>query len=664
MKKLVSSLVALTLLLALLPACKEAAQTPGPTAPGAPQEDSYTFSYADTIAWDAEYDVVVVGFGGAGATASIAASEAGANVLLTEKAPQGEEGGNSKVCYQIILNYTDYDDGVAYLKQECEGYDNMTDELIDFIVKGTMGNADWLESVGIQRPVTTMVAGEYPEFEGTQSVVFDFIPSTGAASGKFYWDSLHTAVVDRKDNIDVWFESPAQHLIQDPFTKTVLGVQIDRQGQTVNVRAKNGVVLACGGFENNEDMIEQFTQREACYPIGGLYNTGDGINMAIEVGADLWHMAAISGPWLTLLNDADAPDGSKQAWFNQPSMGMNLIPGGASIYVGTDGMRFIPESGIHRHGHINHSGSFYSMVVPNTMYMIFDETARLAGPLMPTFSEDNSAEIESGLIVKADTLEELAQKLGIPADGRVPNLTQPTDGITASTDITYRRSGLVYQVELYNRYCKEGYDEQFGRDPKTLTPIAKAPYYAIQVVPALVNTQGGPRRNTNCEILDTEGNVIPHLYGAGELGSMYGGAYTAGGNVAETLFSGRTAGANAAAPKSEVPAVTVSKVDSELKEFPGAFSAAEENVTLAEGETIGVGTGMGGEIKVKVTRKDGVITAVEILDHHETPSISDPAIAQIPQAIVAANSVEVDAVAGATVTSDAIKQAVTAALEK
>ena len=110
--------------------------------------------------------------------------------------------------------------------------------------------------------------------------------------------------------------------------------------------------------------------------------------------------------------------------------------------------------------------------------------------------------------------------------------------------------------------------------------------------------------------------------------------------------------------------MTVSKVDSELKEFPGAFSAAEENVTLAEGETIGVGTGMGGEIKVKVTREDGVITAVEILDHHETPSISDPAIAQIPQAIVAANSVEVDAVAGATVTSDAIKQAVTAALEK
>ena len=146
MKKLVSSLVALTLLLALLPACKEAAQTPGPTAPGAPQEDSYTFSYADTIAWDAEYDVVVVGFGGAGATASIAASEAGANVLLTEKAPQGEEGGNSKVCYQIILNYTDYDDGVAYLKQECEGYDNMTDELIDRFVKGNMGKAAWLSS--------------------------------------------------------------------------------------------------------------------------------------------------------------------------------------------------------------------------------------------------------------------------------------------------------------------------------------------------------------------------------------------------------------------------------------------------------------------------------------------------------------------------------------
>lgn len=618
-------------------------------------------TYSDTIRWDAEYDVVVIGFGGAGAAASIAAAEEGAKVLLTEKAPLGEEGGNSRYSYQIILNYTDYDAGVAYLKAESEGYDNMTDEIIDFIVRGSMENADWLESVGIQRPVTAMVAGEYPELEGTTNVVFDFIPSTGAASGKYYWDSLRTAVVERNESISVWFDSPAKHLIQDPFTKTVLGVQIEHEGEMLNVKAVNGVVLACGGFENNEEMLEAFTQRENLLPIGTLYNTGDGINMAIEVGAKLWHMAALSGPWITLYNDQSV---NNQAWFNQPSMGMCLAKNGAAIYVGSDGTRFVRESGMHRHGHMNYSGSWYSQVTPNTMYMIFDETARLAGPIMPTMSEDMSAEIESGLIIKADTIEELAAKLGIPADSSAPDLTKMTDGVTAGESIAYRRAGLAYQVDLYNRYCEEGYDEQFDRDPATLQPISTAPYYAIRIYPAIVNTQGGPVRNTNCEILDTENNVIPHLYGAGELGSMYGGAYTGGGNVSETLFSGRTAGKNAAAVKEPVAAFTLEKVSSEIRTFAGAFDETAETLELAEGEYIGVGTGMGGDVKVKVTMNGDVITGVEILSHHETPSISDAAIEQIPAAIVAANSVEVDAVAGATVTSDAIIQAVLNALNK
>ncbi len=618
-------------------------------------------AYADTIRWDAQYDVVVVGFGGAGATSAIAAVEEGANVLLTEKAPLGHEGGNSRYSYQIILNYTDYDDGVAYLKAECQGMDNMTDEIIDFIVRGSMGNADWMESVGIQRPVNAMIGGEYPELPGTNSVVFSFVPDTGAASGKHYWESLRAAVVARKDNIDVWFESPATHLIQDPFTKTVLGVEIEHEGEKLNVRATNGVVLACGGFENNPEMLEHYTQREELYPIGTLYNTGDGIRMGIEVGADLWHMAALSGPWITLFNDQSV---SNQAWFNQPSMGMNLAKNYASIYVGPDGTRFANESGMHRHGHTNYSGSYYSQITPYPMYMIFDETARLAGPIMPTFSEDMSEEIESGLIVKADTLEELAEKIGVQADGPLPNLTQMTDGVTAGEELTYQRAGLVYQVNLYNRYCEEGYDEQFDRNPATLVPISTAPYYAIKLVPAIVNTQGGPVRNTNCEVIDTNGNAIPHLYSAGELGSMYGGWYTAGGNVAETLFSGRTAGRNAAKAKEEIPTVALTKVESDIREFASALDADEESVQLAEGEAIGIGTGMGGDVKVKVTTDGDQIVAVEVLEHHETAVISDPAIEQIPAAIVAANSADVDAVAGATLTSKAIMQAVHNALGK
>lgn len=665
MKKAVSIFLALLLCVGTITACTPgAAPLPTDTGKNLPTEGVKELTYADTIVWDTEYDVVVVGFGGAGAVSSVAAAEAGAKVLLTEKAPEGDEGGNTRYSYQIILNYTDYDEGVKYLEAECEGIDNMTPEIIDFIVSGSMGNADWLESVGVRRPVNVMVGGEYPELPGAESAVFSFVPNSEGEitmmNTKEYWFSMREAVVSRVDNIDVWFESPAQHLIQDPFTKTILGVQIERKGQMVNVRAKNGVILACGGFENNEEMIEHFTQREIFHPIGTLYNTGDGIKMGIEVGANLTRMAALSGPWITIKTDD-----MDHAWFNQPSMGRMLSKGNAAIYVGKDGMRFTAESGTHRHGHVNYSGNFYSQITPYPMYMVFDETARLAGPIMPGFSEDMSKEIESGLIVKADTIAALAEKLGIAVDASPANRTAPTDGITAGVDITYRRAGLVNQVARYNDFCKQGYDLQFDRNPDTLQAIEKAPFYGIKIEPAVVNTQGGPQRNTNCEVLDTMGNPIPNLYSAGELGSMYGGYYTAGGNLAETIFSGRMAGKNAAQPKEPLPVVALAEVSSSLQQFDSDIAFGEQEIATAGNEYIGVGEGgMGGAITVKVTMEGDKIAKAEILKHGETPGISDPAITTIPEAIVAANSPDVDAVSGATMTSRAIIAAVKDALSK
>lgn len=610
-----------------------------------------------TIEWDAEYDVVVAGFGGAGAVSAITAADEGAKVLLLEKGPEGEAGGNTRYAAQILLTPTDREKAITYFKAMRGGYNYQSDDVIELIVDGAMAIPEWLVAMGADKEnLLQFPLIEYPDLPGADGISTTIIDKEFWTSK--FWGLLFSNVSERAENIDVWYSAPAVRLIQDPATRIIHGVKVEQNGQTLNVRAKNGVVMAVGGFENNEEMIEHYTQREHLEPIGTLYNTGDGIRMAIEVGADLWHMAALSGPWITLYNDESV---NNQAWFNQPSMGMNLAKNGASIYVGQDGTRFAPESGMHRHGHINYSGNFYSQITPDPMWMIFDETARLAGPIMPSFSEDMSAEIESGLIVKADTIAELAEKIGVQVDGPLPDLTQMTDGVTAGESVAYRRAGLVYQVELYNRYCEDGYDEQFDRNPATLAPIATAPYYAIKLVPALVNTQGGPKRNTNCEILDTQGNTIPHLYGAGELGSMYGGYYTAGGNVAETLFSGRTAGANAAKAKDAVPTIELTAVASDIREF-GSDLDKQATYDLAEGETIGVGAGMGGELVVKVTRADGVITKVEVLSHGETPAISDPALEQIPQAIVEANAAAVDAVAGATVTSNAIMQAVAAAI--
>ncbi|MDR0388474.1 MAG: FAD-binding protein [Spirochaetaceae bacterium] len=612
-------------------------------------------AYVDTIPWDAEFDVVVIGFGGAGASASIAAAEAGARVLLTEKAPLGHEGGNSRYSYQLVRNYGSYEAGIAYVKAESAGFDHMTDEIIDFIVRGSMENAVWLESVGLA-PINRVMKplGEYPEFPGANQVFMDLVTDPDLASEKPYWANLRKGVVDRQDKISVWFEAPAKHLIQDPFTKTIVGVQIEKEGQMLNVRAKNGVVMACGGFENNETMIEYYTQREHLYPMGTLYNTGDGIRMALEVGADLWHMNALSGPFITV----KAP-GMEIAYFaRKTSMVQSLAAGGGVIIVGKDGTRFMTESEVTRHGHIYYSGNFYSQITPDPMWMIFDENARRAGfDLPPQFSPDLSAEIASGLVVQANTIAELARKIGVQVDSPIPNSSPISTFRLNNWDQTYRTVGLVNQVNAYNQYCANNFDPQFNRKPETMAPINRPPYYALQLQPAMVNTQGGARRNIKCEILDPFGKPIPHLYGAGEFGSFYGGNYTAGGNVAETMFSGRTAGTNAALPKPTLEPLSLARAASQLRSFPNEI-AQQKQIALGTNEYLGVATGMGGEVVVKI-RIDGTrIAEVEVVSHNETQGLSDPAIEQIPQAIVTANTPTVDVVAGASITSRAIMNAV------
>ncbi len=633
MKKFLSLMLAALMLLSCIPAMADTA-----------------IAYADTIVWNTEYDVVVIGFGGAGAVSSIAASEAGAKVLLTEKAPLGHEGGNTRYCAQVIRNYGSYEAGMAYVTAEAEGYENMTEEIRDFVVRGSMSNPEWLESVGLSPMTKDYVLGEYPEFPGADEMYIYTVKNDKVTNGKSYWETVRGGVVDRKENIDVWFESPAKHLIQDPFSKAVIGVQIEHEGELLNVRALNGVVLACGGFENNEEMVENYTQRERMYPLGTTYNTGDGILMAQEVGAQLWHMNALSGPWITIKTDD-----MDRAYFN--GMAQNLATNMGCIYVGPDGTRFMNESGAQRHGHINYSGNYYSQISTYPMYAIFDQTAFDSGlNTPPSFGDDLTDEIEKGIIVKADTIADLAEKIGINVDTQTPNVSN-----SMMWDDTYMFAGLVNQVELYNQYCEEGFDHQFNRHPNSLTPIKDGPFYAIELQPAMVNTQGGAKRNLDCQVLDTNNEPIPHLYSAGEFGSFYAGAYTGGGNVAETMFTGRVAGANAAAVKEPLPAMNTTAAVSEIKAYGSDMDKASD-VALETNELLGTGMGIGGELQVGVTLEDGVIVGVRVISHNETPGISDEAIHAIPTRIMMSGTTQVDIMSGATITSNAIIQAVENAL--
>jgi succinate dehydrogenase/fumarate reductase flavoprotein subunit len=257
--------------------------------------------------------------------------------------------------------------------------------------------------------------------------------------------------------------------------------------------------------------------------------------MAQKAGADLWHMNnALAGIGAILVDDDD----------------LGRVPVSVSLYsapyilTDQEGKRFMNESIRGRHG----LGEKEHLIFFDTLgtqkftripcYAILDSRV-LKRPLVSSgmkfgwynwytkykWSQDNSAEIEKGWIIKGDTIEDLAAKLDVKPDS------------------------LQKTLATYNQFCDTGIDSEFGRPKMNLTKIDQPPYVALKIYPIMYNTQGGPRRNASCQIVDPFNNPIPRLYSAGELGSFWGWMYNGGGNNSECLATGRIAGNNAASLK-------------------------------------------------------------------------------------------------------------------
>lgn len=593
-------------------------------------------SFESTVDWAAEYDVVVIGYGAAGATAAVSAVDAGAQkVLILEKAPYGEEGGNSRYAAQLVLSPTDREAALTYYKNLRGMFDNQTDEMIEGLVDGLCSVRGWLDAHGASYIDYPFV--EYPELEGSECAVTVLV-NKKSWSGEYY-KFLQGLVKGYEDRIDVWYETPGVKLIQDKTTGIVHGVVARNQDELINIRAKNGVVMAMGGFENNDEMLENYCQLSNAYSKGARFNTGDGVKMAIDVGADLWHMSALSGNDVNFVNP-ETGVAAGYALTNPKKAGyVSGFPAHAMIIVGGDGTRFMDETAFPRHGHTYLSGTWFTQLIPENSWCVFDETARVAVPAYPTWSEGMVDEMDKGWVIKADTLEELAGLMGVPAEN------------------------LTAEVERYNGYCETGVDIEFGNSDEhvaeALVPLTTAPYYAFPVKATMTNTQGGAKRNTQCEVLDVWGEPIPHLYSAGEFGSFYTDIYNGGGNLGECAFTGATAGTNAAAVKTDVLAGSVMEGKTAVD-----FSAVEASYETADNEYIGVGMGIADGLTVKVTMDGDQMTAIEVISHNETKGISDAAIAEMPERILQAQSVEVDGVSGATSTSNGIKAAVTDALSQ
>jgi len=405
------------------------------------------------------------------------------------------------------------------------------DEMVRVWAEEMSLNNDWLASLGgdPQEHQFQPEGIEFPELPGADCVhKFHDGPTYGYS---FTWQRFESLVRERP--IPIEFEPPARELIRHPETGEIVGVVAERGGETINIKGRKAVVLTCGGFENNQEMIRDYLPGVPyCYPSGTPYNEGDGIRMALSVGADLWHMNNFAGPSMALKVPEFPATMSLQALHFSKE-----FPG-AMIVVGPDAKRFGDEKFKTRHGKVPFGGAWRPMAVPCPMYMIFDETLMNAAPLYKKepnrgwvpimeaydWSDDNRAELARGWIKSADDIETLAGEIGLDANG------------------------LSATLARWNDQAQAGRDDDFGRQ-LMLTAFDGGPYYAMELSPSMINTQGGPRRNERAEVLKPDGRPIPRLYSAGELGSIYSYLYQGTGNIGECLVFGRIAGRNAAAER-------------------------------------------------------------------------------------------------------------------
>lgn len=237
--------------------------------------------------WDVEADVVVVGFGGAGAAAAIEAHDAGAQVLILEKAPPNRPGGNTGCCAGYMLVPSSIAEGVDYYRALAFGTVS-DEELIYTMAKEIVGVPDWLKQLNV--PLVAggrEMPGTFPTLPGSR---VDQISVTGGGSVAF--NILAEQVKSR--GIRVLCETPGARLLQDPSTMEIHGILARQNNAASYIKARRAIVLACGGYQNNAEMLANFNYPGIAFCHSGTpYNTGDGITMASAAGAKLWQVIGV-----------------------------------------------------------------------------------------------------------------------------------------------------------------------------------------------------------------------------------------------------------------------------------------------------------------------------------------------------------------------------------
>ncbi len=588
--------------------------------------------------WDYEADIVVCGFGGGGAMAMRSAIENGCSCLALESAPVEYAGGSTACCAGVCSATTDIDrfiySSMGYLTPEAA--QRIADEEVKVVT--------WLTANGLQ-------------FNGALAVGF----------GHGLYESEKQAVLSCGAN--VLYETKVKHLVFDPVTKEVFGVQAETKDGPVYVKANKGVVLATGNFAGNPDLMHTYMlPREIEFAQNGSpYDDGAAIEMGQEIGAGMLNMNIFT----LELTDMDLKKASEGI-----GVGVDICPRGdyawSLMYVNQKGQRFMNEDQVldHFKGNLpwlefgGTAAAGYTGWTNLPCYLIVDSKLADSSPLNTVsqygmayagafglyhWSNDNQAEVEKGWIVKADTIEELCEKLA-ESSGH-----DPIDP-----------EALKATIEEYNQLCNAGEKDRFGRT--SWSTIDTAPYYACELETGCVYTMGGLKPGMNFETLECHDNPIPRLYHCGDVGqhnaiiSMGTCGAMAGGSIAARELSRMES--------RSIPGEVGTVIAPPTSEEMAAAAFIEREDGLAEpGEWIdGVYTaqaeGMNGTFDVNVTIEGGYISAVDFGPNNETEGLGAAALEQIPNIVISNQSYTFDAISGASTTSAGVSAAIRKCLQQ
>ncbi len=594
--------------------------------------------------FDREVDFLVVGYGLAGECAALEASDIDpeADILVIEKMDEANQGGNSIASGQTVIvpSPDDIDTFKTYVAA-CFEPNPIPDEYLDWMCDEFANQVDWIQ--GTVSPVgyeIGYVSGgplswgklvtEFPDLDGS-----NFVGCSGhvRAAGETFeyggvWRGFHLACQAR-ENITVEYECAFTNVIIDADGK-VVGAVVDNKGTEERIGSTHGVVLACGGYENNLQMQRDFHGMDMVYTGGTPGNTGDAIQVLMGLGAQIWHMrnqTQSGGLWLGI----KVPD------YESTFMRSFTMAGGSWIEVDAESARFYNESGSYHRQHMKYKQYGHYVDLPHDralpVHLIFDDKVCQAGPIVTmwlswpittlgyTWSDDNSVEIEKGWIVKADTVEELAGLID-----RDPAALQAT-------------------VDAYNEGVAAGADE-FDRDPETMAAIDTPPYYAVSITPTLVGTTGGAKRDTSSRVLTWDDTPIEGLYEAGELGSYVANLYQNGMFLAECIASGRAAADTAFGGRSTVSEPAPTENLAELIDISKKPDGTYEQLI----------NGNDGQFTISVTVEGGAITAIEVVEGRGNMFMTDEQLQEYIDAVIADQTVAVDTISGATLDTNKLNQ--------